>query len=108
MFSFSTIVAKSDVIPNDSTGMPDKELYQIVLNTLGKKSGTFTKSEVAKLKELDASYGVFDEKRDKIKSLNGMEYFTNLEQLYLYRNSITNLSSLSKLRHLKLDIREKS
>ena len=45
LFSVSVVTAKSEVIPNDETGIPDKTLYQAILRTLDKGSDeTFTKN----------------------------------------------------------------
>lgn len=45
--------AGSDIIRNDETGIPDRNLYQLILSTLGKAPGdTFTEEEAQNIKML--------------------------------------------------------
>ena len=74
-FLIPTAVSASDVIENDNSGIPDQELYQSILEELGKKPNqTFTKQEAEKIQVLTA---VFRE----VKSLKGIKYLKNLKVL---------------------------
>ncbi len=97
------IGAESDVIKNDQSGIPDKYLYQAILQELGKKPNkTFTKEEAAQIESLgaDSNHDAKD-----IKTLKGIEHLTSLKSLYLCGHKITSLSEIGKLTQLKsLDI----
>uniref|UniRef100_UPI00374F30E5 hypothetical protein n=1 Tax=uncultured Robinsoniella sp. TaxID=904190 RepID=UPI00374F30E5 len=49
----NTMAAKSKIIPNNKTGIPDKVLYQTILKKLGKRK-SFTEEDAAKIKRLNA------------------------------------------------------
>ena len=69
--------ASSDVIENNNSGIPDKELYQSILKKLGKKSNEkFTKQEAESIKSLSV-YG-----SRKIKSLKGIKYLKELKLVW--------------------------
>lgn len=89
-------MAKSKVIPNNNSGIPDKVLYQTILRKVG-KSKSFTENDAAKIKRLDASkYG----KKDKIKSLKGISKLRNLKELNVDSNKLKSLSGVEKLVNL--------
>lgn len=63
----------SDIIKNDETGIPDKVLYQAVLEKLQKdKEESFTKQEAEDIDWLDA--------KDGVASLKGIGYLSNLKE----------------------------
>ena len=73
--------------------IPDATLRAVIAATLGKASGaTITKSEMETLGRLNAAAGISD--------LTGLEFATNLTNLRLSNNRITNLSPLSGLTKL--------
>ena len=90
----------SDIIPNDKTGIPDKGLYQAILEGLNReKTGVFTKKEVAKLTFLSA--GNFYKTRPDIKNLKGIENLKGLKGINVDYNKLKNLSGLEKLKKLE-------
>lgn len=89
----------SDIILNDKTGIPDKGLYQAILENLNKKKGAFTKAEAARLTTLDA--GNYQKKRQDIKSLKGIGNLKGLLSLSLSHNKLKNLSGIEELTKLK-------
>ena len=89
------------VIENDETGIPDKGLYQAILDALRKeRNETFTKAEAESLTELDAN-GMEIFKREKVKSLKGIGYLANLTKLWVFANELTELTGLEYLRKLE-------
>lgn len=99
VLSDKTVFAKSEIIPNDETGIPDKGLYQAILWKLDKKStGKFTKKEAASVYWLDTAG--FEEE-NKIKTLKGIENLTNLCALEIYENRLTSLKGVENLKDLE-------
>ncbi|MBK3914675.1 leucine-rich repeat domain-containing protein [Listeria ivanovii] len=85
---------------------PDPSLANEMKITLGKKSVT----DVVTQKELE-SKNEFNAAHKNIQSIEGLQYLTNLEVLYLSGNQITSISplkSLKKLVVLNLDANELS
>ena len=73
-----THAAPADVIENNESGIPDKGLYQNILETLGKKStDTFTEQEASSVEELEIGL----DSKPSLESLKGIGYLTNLESL---------------------------
>ncbi len=106
--------AENDVIPNDKTGIPDKVLYQCILEKLNKNEDeTFTKEEAAGVRILlvpnfyytgETRYSF---KYHYVKSLKGIEYLTNLRTLDISGHGLTSLKGLNKLTTLvKLNVSE--
>ncbi|MCL2083471.1 MAG: leucine-rich repeat domain-containing protein [Oscillospiraceae bacterium] len=108
--SVGAAVRDDNIIRNDKKGMPDKSLYTLVLQHLGKDKGeTFTKAEAAGLIGLYEHNSLFphDPTRKKIKNLRGLEHFSGLKDLSLSNNSIKSLLPIKKLRNLEgLDVEE--
>lgn len=97
LFTAYVVNAKSEIIPNNDKGIPDKYLYQAILYSLEKKSDSkFTKDEAEGLYALDQT--VFFGK--KIKTLKGIEKLTNLHHLSIGDNKLTNLNGIEKLINL--------
>lgn len=94
--------ADSDIIRNDETGIPDKNLYQLILKTLGKTpDSTFTEEEAQKVERIydDLSHDSRKEE-EKIGSLQGIEKLTNLRSISLGENNITDVNPLGNLKNL--------
>lgn len=92
-------MAKSKIIPNDKTGIPDKVLYQAILRKLGKdKSDRFTKDEAKKITRLKSN-NHYD--KEKIKLLDGIGNLKNLKYLDVAVNYLTNLRGIEKLSKLE-------
>ncbi len=106
--------AENDVIPNDKTGIPDKVLYQCILEKLNKKEDeTFTKEEAAGIRVLlvlnftSTDPGWHTREPAYVKSLKGIEYLTNLRTLHIHGHGLTSLKGLKKLTTLvELDVSE--
>lgn len=95
MIPTEKVTPSSNVIENNKNGIPDKGLYQAILNELNKKPNQkFTKQEAEKMKVLNASF--YD-----IESLKGIGYLKNLESLGLDGNNLKNLKGVQKLKNLK-------
>lgn len=95
-FSFNTMAAQSNIIPNDETGIPDRVLYQTILREVG-KSKNFTEKDAEKIKRLDASK---DKIKNKIKTLKGIGKLKNLIKLDVSSNNINSLSGIENLFNL--------
>lgn len=94
------VMAKSKVILNDNTGIPDRVLYQTILYNLNKTNNdTFTENDAAKIKKLDANN--YDNK-NKINTLKGLEKLKNLKYLNVSFNNLTSLSGIEKLNKLEI------
>ena len=81
--------------------MPDKNLRDIVRDVLGLPvDEIFTKEELLELRVLDAAeVGLFTDD-SKITDLTGLEYATELTELYLNEHAISDLSPLATLTQL--------
>jgi len=67
-------VCASDLVPNDETGVPDKALYQEILQSMDKsENDTFTKQEAASLESLHIG--------KKIQSFQGIGVLRSLKSL---------------------------
>ena len=83
-------------IPSSSEGVtiPDANLRSAIEAALGKTSGTpITEAEIETLTYLSAG-------NTGIRDLTGLEYATNLKNLWLRNNDITDISALSDLTNL--------
>ncbi len=86
-----------EVIKNDKTGIPDKALYQCILDELEKKkTETFTRQEAMGLRYLEVSID-----HGAVKSLKGIGYLANLESLDLGGLLLTNISGVGELKKLR-------
>ena len=90
-FLIPTAVPASDVIENNNSGIPDQELYQAVLDALGKKpKQKFTRQEAEKIQALTAA-------PHEIKSLKGIKYLKNLKYLDLIGSDLKSLKGIEHL-----------
>lgn len=107
MIPVKSMASEYDIIYNDPTGIPDRVLYQKILNKLDKNANdTFNVKEAAGITHLEA-YGIenYDEcsiKSNKITTLKGIEKLKNLTYLDVSANQLTSIFELRKLRKLKL------
>lgn len=99
LFTVNTIHAKSEIIPNNDKGIPDKCLYKEILYELDKKSnGKITKDEAASLYGVSIEFSV----NGKVKTLKGIENLTNLRYLEIRDDTeLTNLNGIEKLINLR-------
>ena len=89
-----SVVASAQVV-----SIPDFNLRAVITNKLGKAPGaTITVADMAWITDLDGT-------NRNIRNLTGLEYATNLIQLWLPENNITDLRPLSGLtRLIELDL----
>lgn len=103
IISTSTVLANNRIIPNNSDGIPDKNLFQEILKELGKSSDStyITSDEAEKITYLEVNLN-----GDRnISSLFGIGELSNLNTLIIFNNSLTSLKgveSLKKLEHLSV------
>lgn len=89
--------AEIKIIPNDETGIPDKYLYQTILDELRKEpTDQITKEDALKVKEIFYSSSIYE-----IKSLKGIENLANLERLAINSEYLTNLDGIENLDKLR-------
>ncbi len=94
------VITQPDVLPGGQVHIPDSNLRAAVVEALDKSANApITLEEMEGLRRLEA------ENRG-IRDLMGIQYATNLSELFLRDNQITDLSSiasLNELRRLRLD-----
>ena len=89
------VVPRTERIPGESVHIPDANLRAAIVETLGKAPrAAITAEDMATLMYLNA------EEMD-IQSLEGLQFATNLEELNLRGNPLSDLSPLSGLTTLK-------
>lgn len=102
LMCFSGVHAsENDVIANDASGIPDRELYRQILHEMGKSEHeVITKREAERKKGLWIPNG-------GVQDLTGIGYFCNLtslkieDQWHQGANAFTSLKPLEDLEHLK-------
>lgn len=94
-------VVSAKVIPNDKTGIPDKNLYQAILFELDKKSDKKITDD--DLEEVHSIGGYFIEKNrnKKVKNLKGLEKFENLWRLEIPISGQASLKGIDKIPNLE-------
>ena len=105
LLSVTVSAADEDVILNDASGIPDKNLYQVILQKVNAESrGSFTKKEAESVIDLWAPNG-------GISDLTGIGFLSNLKSLSIRdnwnqkKNEIRSLKPLQDLKNLEvLDI----
>lgn len=96
ILSLPMVSAEESVIPNDDSGIPDKNLYNYLISKFDEnKDGKLQKSEADKIDKI--YHDGYD--TDKIESLKGLNKLKNLKYLSIVYN---NLSSLDGIQGLKL------
>ena len=88
----------STIIPNDETGIPDKALYNYLLDYDTNKDGQLSISEA---ESITGDKWYFNYSNAGIKDLTGIKYLKNLQYLALSNNQITDLTPLKDLKNLK-------
>lgn len=84
----------SEIIENNENGIPDKNLYDAVLEQWDtNKDGKLSIAEATIYDTLNLS-------QKNISSIKGINYFTKLKNLYLDDNNISDISSLNKIKNL--------
>ena len=89
---------ESEVQPLDGL-IPDPGLDKAVRWQLGKQAGEITREDLASLVRLEVSAKTKGSR--KVETLEGLQYATNLTQLELSYNAITNISQLSELTQMR-------
>ena len=89
------VIPRTERIPGESVHIPDANLRAAIAETLGKTPG------VAITAEDLATLTFFDAFEMDIQSLEGLQFATNLEEISLHDNPISDLSPLSGLTTLK-------
>ncbi|MCY4569252.1 MAG: leucine-rich repeat domain-containing protein [Candidatus Poribacteria bacterium] len=89
------VIPRTERIPGESVHIPDANLRAAIAETLGKLPG------VAITAEDLATLTFFDAFEMDIQSLEGLQFATNLEEISLHDNPISDLSPLSGLTTLK-------
>ncbi len=82
----------------------DPALEAMVRGVMGKPSGNITVAEAKTVTNLNLSFADWQKyvsEKEPIRSIAGLESFTNLESLDLSGNAITDLAPLSALTNLK-------
>ena len=83
--------ATNDTIPNDETGIPDEAFYQILLNDWdADQDGRLSKEEAENVSYIM----LYDEEGHAVSSIEGIQFFSNLETLTIDETGITDISPL--------------
>lgn len=86
---------KSEVISNNENGIPDKELYDIILSSGdGDKDGILTKDEAEKISKMPLD-------SNNIRDISVLQNLTNLRILSLKDKGISKIEALSSLTNLR-------
>lgn len=103
--------AGADVIPNDNNGIPDRVLYQAVLECLKfesvieKSRQDFTKREAERLDMLSIYNLLSEKKKVTVKTFKGIHYLKNITYLQIKNcdlKKIKGMEPLPKLKNLDL------
>ena len=79
--------------------IPDENLRSLIAEKVGSTNGEVTYDQIKKLKSLSTPN---NDPAKMIKSIEGLEYATNLEELDLNYNKIQDLTPLKQLKQLKI------
>lgn len=97
MLSLPMVSAEDSVIPNDDSGIPDKNLYNYLISEFDEnKDGKLEKVELEDIKWFIYDKG--EEDLGDIYSLKGLNNMTNLETLSILETSITTLDGIQGLK----------
>ena len=95
------LVSEDEIIRNDESGIPDPVLYQKIIRQVDvDDDGKLTKEEVANTSRLLIVGWDWGNTKGEIANLKGIEYFSNLNSLYLTYYSIDDISVLAELNQL--------
>ena len=94
---FLLLLNQANAGPTDPVSIPDAALLAFIRAKIPKPSGNITESDMSGMTgELTANYV----SGTKISDLTGLEYATNINRLYLWKHSITNIGPLKGLTKL--------
>lgn len=94
-------VVSAKVIPNDKTGIPDKNLYQAILFELDKKSDKkITDDDLEEVYSI-GEYFIEKNRNKKVKNLKGLENFKKLYSLEIPIKGSTSLKGIDKIPNLQ-------
>lgn len=94
-------VVSAKVIPNDKTGIPDKNLYQAILFELDKKSDKkITDDDLEEVYSI-GEYFIEKNRNKKVKNLKGLEKFKKLYSLEIPIKGSTSLKGINKIPNLE-------
>lgn len=98
ILSLPMVSAEESVIPNDDSGIPDKNLYSYLISEFDEnKDGKLQKSEADNIQEV--CYTKEFENADKdIYSLKGLNKLQNLSEIVISLTSITTLDGIQGLK----------
>ena len=94
----------TDTASTSMVTFADPALEAMVRDAMDKPSGDITVAEAKAVASLDLAYAEWQKyvsEKEPIRSIAGLEHFTNLESLDLSGNAITDLTPLSALTSLK-------
>lgn len=83
-----------DIVKNDETGIPDKALYDILLQQAGGDDGVLTKEELQSVQYLSGLSNA------GISNISGIELCENLTDLSLDHNNISDISPIKNMKNL--------
>ena len=96
ILSLPMVSAEESVIPNDDSGIPDKNLYSYLISEFDEnKDGKLQKSEADKIEKI--SYFVGKTEKD-ISSLKGLNRLFNVDTITILGTSITTLDGIQGLK----------
>lgn len=81
-------------IENPKIKILDPSFEYLVRRLSGNKYGLISSSDVLSITKLDLS-------KRNLKSLEGLQFFSNLEEIILSKNELSNISTLGKLKKLR-------
>ena len=91
----------AQVPANSPVTIPDVNLRAKITEALGKPSDAqLTAGDMLNLTLLDAQFSLFDPQEAAIQDLTGLEHAHNLVELWISRNSVTDISPLTGLTQL--------
>ena len=98
-----TVNLQDEVISNDESGIPDANFYHAALEVVDKnEDGILTKLEAETCRMLQLP-------RKEINSIQGVQYFSNVDSLNFWDNTISDISALNGLTNLRaIDFQENS
>ena len=100
-FGNGNVASPEYIVAVSAAWMPDKNLRDVVREVLGLPQNTiFSKEALLDLTLLNTAEIILDVEDPKIADLTGLEYATELIELYLNENAISDLRPLAALRQL--------
>ncbi len=97
------VITQPEVIPGTVVHIPDPNLRSLIAETLGKSiNAPITVEEMKQLKELKVGGHGQEESSRGIRDLTGLQLATNLTELVVWHNQISDLSPLAGLINLRV------